>query len=311
MKAAIINEYGSSDVIKVVDNANIPTAHGSKVVIKVNSASVNPIDYKIISGKMNEMVKLQFPKLIGFDLAGVVTELGDDVTDLVVGDEVYGQADFFDGGGSVAEFTTAKDSSVSPKPKNLDFSEASSLPLTAVSAYQALVDNMNLKADQKLLIHGGAGGIGSVAIQIGKYLGAYVAVTVAPKDKKFVEGLGADKVIDYKSEDFTLELSGYDAVLDIIGGDVYTNSFKVLKPQGIIVSLSSEPDSELSEKYDVKARYQGTKVNRAALLKISELIEAGAIKPIIQKKYKLDQAKDAFSHAENDHPQGKVVIDIN
>jgi len=311
MKAAIINEYGSSDVIEIAQDWPDPVVSDGKVVVKVHAASINPIDYKIRAGYLKAFMPIQFPKILCLDVAGVITEVGDGVVDLKVGDEVYGQANFFEGGGSMAEQTTANATSLAPKPSNTSFPEAAALPLTAISAYQALVDNMNLKAGQKLLIHGGAGGIGSIAIQLGKHIGAYVATTVTSKDIDFVNSLGVDQVIDYKSQDFAEVISDFDGVLDLIGGDVYVNSFKVLKPQGVIVSLAEQPNSELSEKYNVNARYQSTQVNNEALLKVAALVEEDAIKPIVEKTFSLDQAKEAFAFSESEHPRGKVVVEVN
>ncbi len=310
MKAAVINEYGSSEVIKIVEDALKPSARDGLVVVEVHAASINPFDYKVNSGAMKDSIPLQFPKTLGMDMAGVINEVGSANENLKVGDEVYGQAAFFSGGGAIAEFTLAKPSSLALKPNNISFVEAAGLPLTAVSAYQALVDNMSLSSGQKLLIHGGAGGIGSIAIQLAKHLGASIATTCAGKDIDYVKGLGAEVVINYETEDFAKIIKDYDAVFDLIGGEVYKKSFEVLKPNGILVSMMQEPDSELSEKYNVRARHQSTKVDSQSLNNVRELVEQVVIKPQIEKDYPIEQTASAFDVLEHDHPKGKVVIKI-
>lgn len=310
MKAAVINDYGSSDQIKVVDNINKPKALPGTLIIGVHAAGINPFDYKVRDGAMRHAIPLQFPKILGMDLSGKVVELGSGVTGFSIGDEVYGQAAFFGGGGSIAELTIAMPSSLSAKPKNINFEEAAAIPLTAVSAYQALIDNMNLSIGQKILIHGGGGGIGSMAIQLAKHLGAYVATTVATKDIDYVKKLGADVVIDYQTEKFEDVIKDYNSVLDLVGGESYKKSFEVLLSGGVIVSLIEQPDSELSEKYNIKARHQATKVDSASLKKVTELVESSAIKPQIEKVYTIDQTAEAYDELEKNHPRGKVVIKI-
>jgi NADPH:quinone reductase-like Zn-dependent oxidoreductase len=309
MKAAIVNDYGSSEDIKIEDVA-APTLSKDNVIIKVHSSSINPYDYKIRSGMYKDSTSLKFPKILGMDLSGEISELGEDVTGYSVGDKVYGQADFFSGGGSIAEFTNAKLTSIAKMPSNLDYNEAASLPLTGVSAYQALVDKMKLAKGQKILIHGGAGGIGSLAIQLAKHIGAYVAATCSTQDKEYVLGLGADEAISYENEDFSQKLNGYDCVLDLIGGDVYKKSFLVLKENGVIVSLSAQPDKELAEKYKVIALHQFTDVNSITLKSVAELVETGDIKPQVAQVFDLSDAAKAFSMLENEHPRGKVVVSI-
>jgi alcohol dehydrogenase len=311
MKAAVFNDYGSADVIEIVNDLVKPEPSDGVVVIKVHYAGINPFDYKVRGGTMKDSVPFTFPKVPGMDMSGVVESVGENSGDLKVSDEIYGQANFFAAQGSIAEFTTAKVSSIAAKPSNVSFSEAAALPLTAVSAYQALVDNMSLSTDQKVLIHGGAGGIGTIAIQLAKHIGAYVATTVSTKDIDYVKELGADQVIDFKTEDFVSKVKDFDCVLDLVGGEAYKKSFEVLKSGGILVSLLEQPDNELSEKYSVKARHQGTVVNSESLEKVTELVEQGAIKAKIEKEFSIEQTADAFRMLENDHPKGKVVIKIS
>jgi NADPH:quinone reductase-like Zn-dependent oxidoreductase len=197
MKSIQIKRYGGSDVIEVNDKASIPSPSAGKVLVNVKASGVNPVDWKIREGYMQQMIPLQFPSTLGIDISGVVKQIGEkenEPSDLKQDDEVYGQASVFSGGsGAFAELALADKDSIAHKPKTLNYEEAAALPLVGVSAWQALVENIGLSKDKKILIHGGAGGIGSIAIQLAKHLGAYVSTTVSTNDKQFVQELGADR----------------------------------------------------------------------------------------------------------------------
>lgn len=308
MKAAQIQTYGGPDVLQTVTGVPQPVPAAGQVLIEVHAAGVNPFDWKVREGYMKDMTPLNFPATLGGDFAGIVADVGQGVTDISVGDEVYGQANALGGQGSYAEFTSVKADSVGPKPKKLDFAAAAALPLAGVSAYQALVDHMALGANQRILIHGGAGGIASFAIPLAKYLGAHVATTAAKADKDYVKSLGADEVIDYENEDFTEKLKDFDAVYDTIGGDTYERSFQVLRRGGIIVSMVSEINQELADRFEVKSVHQFTQVTRERLSKLAALVENGAIKPQIDKVFSLDQAGEALGYIQSGKHHGKVVL---
>ena len=277
MKSIQIKRYGNSDVVEVNDTASVPTVSTGKVLVNVKASGVNPVDWKIREGYFQQMTPLQFPSTLGMDFSGIVNQLGEDdmSSDFKEGDEVYGQASVFSGGsGAFAELALANKDSITRKPKTLNHVEAAALPLAGVSAWQALVEKIGLSKDQKILIHGGAGGIGSIAIQLAKHLGAYVATTVSKNDKEFVQQLGADQVIDYKTEDFEDILHDYDAVFDTVGGDTYKRSFKVLKKgSGIIVSMLEQPNSELMNQYGIKAVFLFSQVNRQRLAKLAQWVD--------------------------------------
>jgi alcohol dehydrogenase len=196
------------------------------------------------------------------------------------------------------------------KPKSLSHTEAAALPLVGVSAWQALVENMKLSNGQKILIHGGAGGIGSIAIPLAKNLGAYVATTVSSDDIQFVQKLGADKVIDYKSQSFEDFLNDYDAVFDTVDGETYTKSFKVLKKGGIIVSMLEQPNSELMQRFGVKAIFQFTQVNKDRLTQLAQWVDKNNVKINVDKTYSLDEAAKALDYVKDVHPRGKIVLEI-
>lgn len=310
MKAAQINEYGGKEVLKTVPDAPKPVAGAGQVLIEVHAAAVNPFDWKVREGYMKEMAPLRFPATLGGDFAGVVAEIGEGVNGLNVGDEVYGQANALSGQGSFAEFTPVKAESVGPKPKSVDFETAAALPLAGVSAYQALVDHIGLKSGQKILIHGGGGGIGSFAIQLAKHLGAYVATTAAAEEAEFVRSLGADEVIDYKSQDFATILRDYDAVYDTIGGETFTKSHQILKPGGVVVSMVAQPDEALMDQYKVKAISQFTVVNGERLARLAELVDQSVIKTQVDRTFPLDEAAEALAYIQEGHHKGKVVLKI-
>ena len=311
MKAVQINSYGGVEVIAVKGDVPKPVAGEGQVLAEVYAASINPFDWKVREGYAKEYIKLQFPATIGSDFAGVVVGLGEKVADFKVGDEVYGQAAVYAGGtGAFAEFLAASVGKIAKKPQGVDYVGAAAIPLAGMSALQAIVDHIKLKSEQKILIHGGAGGIGHVAIQLAKALGASVATTVRGEDMNFVKGLGADEVIDYETQAFEEILSDFDAVFDTVGGEFMDKSFKVLKRGGVIVSMLGAPSAELAKKYEVSTIGQNTEGNRERLDRLSELVESGKIKPQVDKVFPIDEAGEAFKHLEKGYPRGKVVLKI-
>ena len=326
MKAIQFNQYGQGDVLNYKNDISKPTVIPGHVLVEVHAAGVNPVDWKIREGLLQQMVKIQFPAILGVDFSGIVVEVGEGVTDFKKGDAVYGLSNFYrDGTGSFAEFVLAESKHIALKPKNLNFVEAAALPLVGVSAYQALVDLMKLSNGKKVLIHGGAGGVGTIAIQLAKHLGCYVATTVREKNIKFVKDLGADEVIDFEKQAFEDILHDYDGVLDTVGGETYIKSFKVIKNGGMIVSLLEAPRKELSEKYaamlahlrqesgenpKVTATFMLTGINTERLTKLAELADQHAFEVILDKSFSLDAAKDALDYQKDKRPIGKVVIEV-
>jgi len=310
MKAAQIDQYGGPEVVRAVSDAAEPTAGEGQVLVEVHAASVNPFDNAVRNGFARSMKELDFPATLGGDFAGVVSELGDAAQGFNIGDEVYGQAGALSGHGSFADYVPVNTSSLALKPKNTDFVTAAALPLVGVSAYQALVEHLGLQKGQKILIHGGAGGIGSIAVQLAKHVGAYVASTAATEDIEFVKELEADEVIDYKTQDFTEIVKDYDAVFDTVGGETYIKSFAVLKSGGKIVSMREQPDEELASKKNVQAMYQFTGVNTDRLNKLTDLVENGIVSVNVDKTFPLEKAGEAMEYLANGQHRGKVVITV-
>jgi alcohol dehydrogenase len=314
MKSIQIKRYGSSDVMEINNTASITSPPpAGKILVEVRAAGVNPVDWKIREGYMQQMIPLQFPSTLGMDFSGVIKQIGENVpSDFKQGDEVYGQASVFSGGsGAFAELALVDEDAIAHKPKTLDHSQAAALPLVGVSAWQALVENIGLSKDKRILIQGGAGGIGTIAIQLARHLGAYVATIVSTNDKQFVQQLGTDEAIDYKKENFEDMIHEYDAVFDTVGGDTYKKSFKVLKKDtGVIVSMLEQPNSELMNQYGAKAVFLFSRVNRQRLTKLAEWVDQNNIRVNVDKTFSLDEAGKALDYQKDVHPRGKVVLTV-
>lgn len=311
MKAAQINTYGGSDVVEITHGAAKPAAPAEGLLVQVYAAGVNPVDWKIREGYLKKMVPLQFPATLGGDFSGVVIDVGDGVADFNPGDEVYGQAIIVGGGsGSFAEFATTNAGSAAQKPKTVSHTEAAALPLAGVSALQALTEHMQLSGGHKILIHGGAGGIGTMAIQLAKHLGAEVATTATAAEKHYVQQLGAAEIIDYQNQRFEDVVKDFDAVFDTVGGETYERSFRVLKRGGIIVSMVEQTRGDLMERYGVTAVAQATRVTSERLTQLADLVDQRAVTVHLDKLFSLEQAGEALAYLQTGQPHGKVVLQI-
>ncbi|HEX5797300.1 MAG TPA: NADP-dependent oxidoreductase [Candidatus Saccharimonadales bacterium] len=310
MKAAQISEYGDSSVLQI-NEVEKPVPKPKQVVVEVYAASLNPFDTSVRAGYVKDSMPIQLPATLGGDIAGVVSEVGDNVDSLGVGDKVYGQASVVAGNsGAFAEFAATSAKQIAKSPSNLDFKQAASLPLVGVSAMQAVSEHIDLKPGQKIFIHGGAGGIGTIAIQIAKHLGAYVATTATGDGISLVKNLGADEIIDYRSRDFSEVLNGFDAVFDTVGGDDFNKSFPILKKGGIAVTMIAQPDEAKARELGVTVVRQGTRVNTKKLNLLTKLVEEGVLVPQVNKVFPLEKIKEAFEAREGGATKGKVVITI-
>lgn len=310
MLAAQIHEYGGPDKIKVID-VPIPHPTNDQILIEVRAASLNPFDTAVREGHVKTMIP-SLPITLAGDISGVVREVGADVSGIEVGDEVYGQASVVAGNsGALAELAITKATQIAQKPNNLDFQQAAAMPLVGVSALQAITEHILLGAGQKIFIHGGAGGIGAVAIQIAKNIGAYVATTATGDDIDYVKSIGADEVVDYKSEDFSAKLNDFDAVFDTVGRDDFIKSFLILKPGGIAVSMIAPVDEEKARTLKITAMTQSTKVTSEKLNALRELVEKSVVSVRIGKAFKLADVQEAFKARESASVPGKIVVTLN
>lgn len=332
MKAAFINRYGKNEKL-IYGDQPLPVCLKTDVLIKVHAASINPIDFKTRNGTLRIFRKYEFPLILGHDLSGEVVEVGQNVENYKVGDLVFtrprnGRI------GAFSEFIAVDCREVSLKPENLSHYEAASLPLVALTSYQSINDVMKLSRGQKILIQAGSGGIGSVAIQIAKNIGAEVWTTTSAKNVEFVKSLGADHIIDYRKFNVFDQVKELDAVFDTLGGDSLYESFRVVKPNGWVVSISGDPDLNTATAHGLSflkkqiMRLYGMKVNRIArksevnyafhfmesrgdqLAILKDMAQKNLIKPIIDKVFSLDQAQQAIEYSESGRARGKIIIKV-
>ena len=307
MKAAVIKEYGAQ--VEIIDVPR-PELLADSVLIEVHASSVNPVDGIVQAGYLKEMMPITFPFTMGFDVSGVVLEVGDQVSKLKIGDEVFSRPNGIQAG-TFAEFAVIKEEELALKPLNISHQEAASIPLVGLTAFQAMVTKANLQKGQKILIHAGSGGVGTLAIQIAKHLGAYVATTTSGSNTEMVKNLGADIVIDYKTQNFEDEIKDYDVVFDMMGGDIMNRSFKVLKKGGCLVSIKSFEDSKgLAKQYGIKFESFFMWPSGEMLAQLAKLISDGALKPVIDRTFSFDQLKEAYNYLNTGRAKGKIVIEV-
>ncbi|MFE3673337.1 NADP-dependent oxidoreductase [Streptomyces goshikiensis] len=309
MKAAAINQYGQvRDVVRVTD-VPVPAVGPRDVLIEVRAAGVNPVDHLIVKGFLSTGEPSR-PLVIGNELAGVVTQVGAEASRFAVGDEVFSRVDPRVGG-AFAEYVAVDESLVAAKPSRLTFEEAASLPLVALTALQALTEQADVRSGTRVLIHGGAGGVGSAAVQIAKQLGAEVVATAGSGSVELVRELGADRVIDYRTEKFEEVVSDVDVVLDTIGGETQERSFGVLKSGGTLVSIVAVPDAEAKKaRWNVEARSFFMRPQGEQLAHLAGLVESGQLRPIVETVFPLDEASEALQKVERGGARGKTVISV-
>jgi NADPH:quinone reductase-like Zn-dependent oxidoreductase len=331
MKAYFIDRYGKQN--GRLGNVSEPVPGAHDVLIEVHAASVNVLDSKIRSGEFKLILPYSFPLVLGNDCAGVVIEVGAAVKGFKPGDAVYARVPE-QRIGTFAERIAVEQNAVALKPANLSMEQAAGIPLVALTAWQALVDIARLQKGQKVLIHAGSGGVGTIAIQLAKHLGAVVATTTSTANVEWVKALGADVVIDYKQQHFEQELRDYDVVLNSLGTDVLENSLKVLKPGGQLISISGPPTAEFAKaqglawplrqvmrllslsirrkarKQDIRYSFLFMRANGAQLHEITSLIEAGEIRPVLDRTFAFESAGEALTYVEQGRAKGKVIVQI-
>lgn len=332
MKAFILNSYSKEDKLQLAEVAK-PVVKENEVLIEIYAAGLNLLDSKLKKGEFKLLLPYKFPLILGHDLAGVITEIGKNVKNYKVGDEVYARASDFNIG-TFAEYISINESDVALKPKNLSMEGAASIPLVGLTAWQALVEKAKLKKGQKVFIQAGSGGVGTIAIQLAKHLGATVATTASAKNFELVKSLGADVMIDYQKDDFENVLKDYDVVLNSQDDKTLLKSLNILKPNAKLISISGPPDvgfakeiglswltrtiiSFLSRKVTKRAKKIGVdysflfmKASGKQLAEITSLIEQGTIKPVVDKIFAFEKTNEALEYVEAGRSKGKVVIKI-
>lgn len=332
MKALTFKRYGKSPEVGFAQ-VSVPELKPDELLVEVHAAGINPIDNMIPTGIFKPVLKFQLPAILGSDLAGVVTQVGSNVTRFKVGDAIY--ASLFDfGTGSIAEYAVVPQSAAALKPVNLDFVQAASIPMVGLTSWQALCERADLQPGQKAFIPAGSGGIGSFAIQLAKHLGAKVASNTSTANVQMVSSLGADEVIDYKKQAFETVLRDYDLVLGTLRGDALEKSVDILKPGGKIVSLVGPLDKSfakarglnaflgfifglmsrkimrLARNKEIAYSFLFVRPDGAQLNEIGKLLESGHIRPVIDKVFAFEQANEALEYLATGRAKGKVVVRI-
>lgn len=314
MKAAIINRYGSADVLQYTE-VEKPQIKPEQMLVRVYASSVNPIDWKIRKGMLKILTGNKFPMILGFDVSGEVVEVGTQVTQFKPGDSIYAHLNQLPGG-AYAEYAAVAEKSAAAKPINMSHEQAAAVPLAAMTALQALRDQSNLKPGQKVLVNGASGGVGTFAVQIANLLGAEVTAVCSASNLELVQSLGTERVIDYKQQDFTKDATKYDIVFDVVGNSSLSKCKNVLQPQGIYITTQPYPGNFLQsfltrflpgQKYKVVLLQ--SKGSDLAYLK--QQIEAGKIRAIIDRTYPLSEVAAAHFYSETERAVGKIVIQVS
>ena len=310
MKAIVIDSYGGKEQLKEQE-VEKPTITDNQVLVEIHATSINPIDWKLREGYLKEMLPWEFPIILGWDAAGTIAEVGKDVKHFKVGDRVFARP-ATTRQGTYAEYVPVDEDLLAHMPESMTFEEGAAIPLTGLTAYQCLVDFAEVKKGDKVLIHAGAGGVGSMAIQIANSIGAYVATTASDKNDELVKSLGANRVINYREEDFSELLEDFDAVLDTMGGEVLDKSFKVLKKGGKLISIAGQPSAEKAEQHEVKASDFWLEPSGEQLKKLANLYVSGELKPTIGEVFAFTERglQDAHELSESHHARGKIIIKI-
>ncbi len=332
MKAFIIERYGSKDGVRAGEMPD-PELREDDVLVQIHAAGVNLLDSKIRDGEFKLFLPYRFPLILGNEVAGVVVRVGSRVRRFKPGDEVYARPDD-DRIGAFAEFIAIQEDAVAKKPKNLTMEEAASIPLVGLTAWQVLVERAKLSTGQKVLIHAGSGGVGTVAIQLAKHLGAIVATTTSTANLEWVKRLGADLVIDYRKDDFENILQDYDVVLNSLGAETLEKSLRVLKPGGKLISISGPPDPDFAQdrglswivrlamrllsyrirnkakRHHVSYSFLFMRASGDQLREIGSLIDAGIIRPVMDRVFPFESTKEAMAYVETGRAKGKVVVKV-
>src|SRR6202049_2570963 len=306
MKAVVVREYGGPEVLKYED-APRPEPKENEVLVRVIAAGVNPVDALIRSGKYAKFFGTTLPLIPGYDIAGIVEKTGAKITKLRAGDSIYA---YVLGCGGYAEYAVATEGEATAKPKSLNYIEAAAMPLVALTAWQALIDTAKLSAGQTVLIHGGSGGVGSMAIQIAKARGAKVIATASTSNQELLKQLGADVAIDYTKTKFEDVAKDVDVVLDSVGKDTLARSYGVVRKGGIIATLVAEPDQAELDKHGIRGAAISVKPNASELAEITKLIEEKKIKPVVSQVLPLTEAVKAQEQAATHHTRGKIVLRV-
>jgi NADPH:quinone reductase-like Zn-dependent oxidoreductase len=305
MQAVVIEKYGKEDVLTYKE-VEKPTPQADEVLVKVHVAAVNPVDWKIREG-FGEKLGLKLPIILGCEIAGTVETIGEGVENFKAGDAVFGYISLQRNGG-YAEYTVVKTGEIVKKPDSIDFENAAAIPVGALTSWQAIFDKAGLRNGQKILIHGASGGVGSMAVQLAKWKGAYVYATASGANENFVKDLGADEFIDYTTTKFETVVKDVDVVFDTVGSDTLERSFQTLKKGGFLVTTVQPPPADLAKKFEVNAAMVNVQPNAEQLAEITELVESGKLKTHVGTVLPFAEVKKAHELSESGRTRGKIVL---
>lgn len=308
MHAVRIHDYGDRSVLRY-ETVPRPLPADDELLVRVVAAAVNPVDWKIREGFLRDMIPHRLPLTLGWDFAGIVDAAGPRVEGFAVGDAVYCRPDLARDG-SYAEFIAVRASEVAAKPTTVSFADAASLPLAAITAWEALINSGRLTAGQTVLIHAAAGGVGSLAVQLAKWRGARVIATASSSNHALVTSLGADEVIDYRTTPFADHVSNVDLVFDTIGGQVQEDSWSVVRPEGVLVSVVEPPAAERAAQAGVEGKFVFIQPSAAILTELAGLVDSGIVRPVIGAEFALKDVADAHALSESGRARGKIVIHV-
>ena len=309
MKAIRIHKYGGPEVLQYED-APRPKPQAGEVLVRVKAAGVNPIDWKVREGHMKDFWPHKFPLILGWDLSGVVEEVGPGVSRFKIGDEVYSIPDPTRNG-AYADYIVVRESELALKPNSLHHIRAAAVPLAALTAWQSLFDTAQLQPGMRVLIHAGSGGVGHFAVQLAKWKGAYVFATASTKNQDLLRELGVDKAIDYTQQRFEDVARNIDIVLDTIGGETHERSWSVLKKGGNLVSLVQPPSEEKAKELGVRAAFVAGHPSGAQLAEIAKIIDSGKLAPVIDRILPLSEVRRAHELSQSGHTHGKIALRVN
>jgi NADPH:quinone reductase-like Zn-dependent oxidoreductase len=308
MKAIRIHSYGRPEVLQYED-APRPKLEEGEVLIRVHAAGVNPLDWKVCSGSLNGFIQHKLPLIPGWDVSGVVEQVGPSVSQFKKGDEVFAMADP-SRDGAYADYVAVRGTALAIKPKSLHHVRAAATPLSALAAWRSLFDLGHLQSEQRILIHGGSGGVGHFAVQLAKWKGAHVIAIASTKNQELLRKLGADETIDYTTQEFEKLPEKVDLVLDTIGGETQQRSWRVLKKGGALISLLQPPSVEKSRRFGVRGMMCSVQPDGAQLGEIAKLIDSAKLKPVIDRILPLREARRAHELSQSGHVRGKIVLRV-
>jgi NADPH:quinone reductase-like Zn-dependent oxidoreductase len=308
MKVIRIHSYGGPEVLRYED-APRPKVERGELLIRVHAAAVNALDWKVRSGSLNGRIQHKLPLIPGWDVSGVVDEVGLGVSQFKNGDEVFAMADPTRDG-AYADYVTVREAAVAMKPTLLHHVRAAAVPLSMLAAWQALFDLGQLQSGQRILIHGGSGGVGHFAIQLAKWKGAHVLATASTKNQEVLRKVRADETIDYTTQNFEDVARNLDIVLDTVGGETQERSWRVLKKGGVLISLVQPPSKEKAAQFGVRGFVCAVQPDGAQLHKIAKLIDSAKLRPTIDRILPLSEARRAHELSQNGHARGKIVLRV-